>query len=194
MADGAIGRHAIGAGQHGGGEVGHGGGVRAHVSAVVVEKFVIDCKDLAVRIDGRADLVVLLARVIGRDQMFAPVLDPFDRPAEFQRGGANQNVLRINLAADAEAAADMAFEQLDGFAFSPKHLRERIAVPMRHFGGAVHFQNVARLVVTRDRAARLQRHAGMAADRKLKRNNGMRGAEGGVDVAIAFADDARLCT
>ena len=67
MAGGAIGRHAIGPWQHGRGEVGHGGGVRAHVSAVVVEKFVIDCKDLAARIDSRADLVVLLARVIGRN-------------------------------------------------------------------------------------------------------------------------------
>ena len=63
---------------------------------------------------------------------------------------------------------------------------------MRHFGGAVHFQNVARFVVARDGAARLQRHAGMAADRKLKRNNGMRVAEGGVDVAIGFLQDGRL--
>ena len=60
------------------------------------------------RVDGGADFVMLLARMIGRDQVFAPVLDPFDRTTEFQRGGANQNILWINFAADAEAAADMA--------------------------------------------------------------------------------------
>src|SRR6185437_3789131 len=43
-----------------------------------------------------------------------------------------------------------------------------------------------------DGAARLERHAGVAADGKLKRNNRMRIAEGGVDVAIALAHDAGL--
>ena len=159
-----------------------------------MKKFVIDCKDVAVLIDGGADFVMLLARMIGRDQVFAPVLDPFDWLAEFQRGGANENVLGIKFAADAEAAADMALEQLDGFPFPSKHLRERIAIPMRHLGGAIHFQNIARLIVTGDGAARLQRHAGMAADGKLKRNNRLRVAEGGVHVAIALAHDAGLRT
>ncbi len=163
--------------------------MRAHVSAVVVEKFIIDCKDMAVPVDGRAHLVVLLARVIGRDQMLAPVLDPFDRTAEFQRGRADQHVFRINFAADAEAATDMALVELDGFGCAAKHLRQRVAIPVRHLGGAVQFQNVARSVVARDGAARFQRHAGVAADRKLKRNNGVRSAEGGIDVAIGFLQD-----
>ena len=61
-----------------------------------------------------------------------------------------------------------------------------LAVPMRHLGGAVHFENVACGVIARDRAACFHRHAGMAADRKLKLNNGVGVAEGGVDIAIAF--------
>ena len=48
VADGAIGRHAIGAGQHGGGEIGHGRRVGAHIGAVVVEEFVVDAEDAAV--------------------------------------------------------------------------------------------------------------------------------------------------
>ena len=112
VADGAIGRHAIGARQHGGGEIGHGGGMRAHIGAVVVEEFVVDAENAAVFVDRRLDLVALLARVIGGDQMLAPVLDPFDRPLERQRRGADQHVFRIHLAADAEAAADMAFVEL----------------------------------------------------------------------------------
>ena len=114
MADRPIGRHAIGPGQHGGGEIGHGGGVGAHVAALVVEEFVVDGENAAFRIDRGADLVPLLARMIGGDQMLAPVLDPFHRPAEPQRGEADQHVLGIELAADAEAAADMAFEQMHG--------------------------------------------------------------------------------
>ncbi len=113
--------------------------MRAHVSAVVVEKFVIDRKDMAVFVDGGADFVLLLARVIGGNQMFATVLDPFDGFTEFQRRRADQNVFRINFAAHAEAAADMTLEQLNGFPFPPKHLRQRIAVPVRHFRRAVHF-------------------------------------------------------
>ena len=58
-------------------------------------------------------LVALLARMVGGDQMLAPVLDPFHRPAEPHRRDADQHVLRIEFAADAEAAADMAFEQMD---------------------------------------------------------------------------------
>ena len=82
MAARAIGRHAVGAGQHGGGEIGHGRRVRAHVGAVVVEELVVDAEDAAVFVDRRPDLVALLARVIGGDQVLAPVLDPFDRPLE----------------------------------------------------------------------------------------------------------------
>src|SRR6185437_155970 len=147
---GAIGRHAIGAGQHRGGEIRHGGGVRAHVSAIVVEKFVIDCKNFAIFVDGGTDFVVLLARMIGRDQMFAPVLDPFYRTSECQRGRAHQNIFRIDFAAHAETAADVTLEQLNGFTFAPKHFRQRVAIPVRHFGGAVHFQYVVGFVVTHD--------------------------------------------
>src|SRR5579872_877476 len=130
--------------------------------------------------------------MISRDQMLAPVFYPFDRFSQFQRGKTDQHIFRIKLAANAEAAADMALEQLHGFSFTPEQLRELIAIPMRHLGGAVHFQNVIRLVVARDGAARFERHARVAADGKLKRDNGMRSAESGVEIAEALAHDARL--
>ena len=63
---------------------------------------------------------------------------------------------------------------------------------MRHLGGAVQLQHVARGVVARDRAARLQRHAGMAADRKIERDDRVRGAKRAVEVAIGLLDDHRL--
>ena len=119
VADHAIGRHAIGAGQHGGGEIGHGRGVGAHIGALVVKELAVDGEQAAVGIDRGANAVVLLARMIGGDQMLAPVLDPFHRPAEPQRAEADQHVLGIKLAAHAEAAADVAFVEM--------HARRRAA-------------------------------------------------------------------
>ena len=136
-----------------------------------MEEFVVDAEDAPVAIDGGPYLVALLARMIGGDQVFTTIFDPFDRLTEFQCGGADQHIFRIQLAADAEAAADMALVEMDGFSFAAKHLRERIAIPMRHLGGAVHFQHVLGLVVARDGAARFQRHAAVAAYGKVELDN-----------------------
>ena len=79
MADRAVGRHAIGAGQNARRHVHDARRVGAHIGALVVEIDVVDGEDDAVVVDRGADLVQLLARVIGGDQMLAPVLDPFHR-------------------------------------------------------------------------------------------------------------------
>ena len=84
-------------------------------------------EDAALGVDRGADLVPLLARVIGGDQMLAPVLDPFHRPAEPQRGEADQHVLGIKLAANAEAAADMPFEQMHASAGSRPSMRAMLS-------------------------------------------------------------------
>ena len=63
---------------------------------------------------------------------------------------------------------------------------------MRHLGGAVQFENVARGVVAADGAAGLQRHAGVPADGELEFDDVLGGAEHRIDVAIALADDRRL--
>ena len=109
MADRAIRRHAIRAGQYARRHVYDACRVGAHIGALIVEITVVDGEDHAVAIDRGADVVQLLARMIGRDQMLAPVLDPFHRPVESHGGDADQYVLGIKLAADAEAAADMGF-------------------------------------------------------------------------------------
>ena len=85
----------------------------ADVGALVGPEFVVDAEDEASRIDRCPDPVNLIARMVGRDQVLAAVLDPFDRPAEAQRREADQHIFRIELAADAEAATDMAFVELD---------------------------------------------------------------------------------
>ena len=192
MADRAVGRNAIRAGQHGGGKIGNGGRVRAHVGALVVKEFVVDGEDAAFGLDGRPDAMELLARMVGGDQVLAAVLDPFHRPAEPERRGAHQNILGIELAADAEAAADMALVEMHPRRRKPEHAGDLVAIPMRHLGRAMQFQHLAGAVITSDCAAGLERHAGMAPDAELERNRRMGVAEGRIDVAVFLADHARL--
>ncbi len=146
----------------------------------------------AVGVDRGADLVQLLARVIGRDQVLAPVFDPFHRPVEFFGGDANQHILGIELAADAEAAADMRLVDMDRARRHAEHARQQFLIAMRHLGGAVQFEDAARGVVAADGAARLQRHAGMPADGKLELDDVGGVAEYRIDVAIALADHRRF--
>ena len=67
-----------------------------------------------------------------------------------------------------------------------EHAGDVVPVPPRHLGGPVQLQHVARAIVARDGAARLDRHAGVAADREIELHHRMRGAERGGDVAVGF--------
>ena len=154
MADRAIGAgHAVRPRQHAAGHHGDAGGVGAHIGAVVVIDHVVDGEDFALVGAGRPDVVMLVARMVGGDQVLAAVLDPFHRALEPHRGDADQNVLGIELAADAEAAADMRLEALHRRRRAVEHARDQLLVPVRHLGGAVQLQHVARGVVAADRAA-----------------------------------------
>ena len=55
MADGAVGRHAVGPGQDAGRHVHDARGVGAHIGALIVEIAVVDGEDHAVAVDGGAD-------------------------------------------------------------------------------------------------------------------------------------------
>ena len=164
----------------------------AHVGALIVKYFILDRENAPVAIDGGADVMLLLARMVGGDQMLAAILDPLDRPPHAQRRGAHQNVLRIKLAANAETAADMAFVEVNRRRGASKHAGNLVPVPMRHLGGAVKLEDVAGRIVSGDRAAGFERDAGMPPDRQRCGDDGVSGAKGRVDVAITLADDSRL--
>ena len=115
MAGDAIGGDDVGPRQHGGGEVRHGGGMGADIGALVGEEDVVEGEDEAARVDRGADAVDLVARVVGGDEVLAAVLDPLDRPAEPERAERREHILRVDLAADAEAAADMALVEVELF-------------------------------------------------------------------------------
>ena len=141
-------------------------------------------------VDGGAHAKMLLARLIGRHQVLAAILDPFHRAAQPQRRDADQNVLRIDFAAHAEAAADMAFVQMHARWLAAEHSGERVAVPMRYLGGAVQFENAAR--DAGDGAARLQRYAAVAADFQIEHDDGVSAREGRVHIAKTLADQGGL--
>ena len=113
MADRAIRRHPIGAGQDARRHVHDARGMGAHIGALIVEIAVVDGQDAALVIDRGAHVVKLLARMIGGDQMFAPVLDPFHRPLEPHRSDADQDIFRIEFAADAEPPSHVRFVHVD---------------------------------------------------------------------------------
>ena len=73
-------------------------------------------------------------------QMLAAVLDPFHRPADQPRRERDQEILGIELALDAEAAADVDLDHVDVVFGDAEHRRERAAVEEQHLGGAEHGQ------------------------------------------------------
>ena len=135
---------------------------------------------------------MLIARMVGGDQMLAAVLDPFHRAVEPHRGDANQHVLGINLAADAEAAADVQLVAPHRRRRPPEHARDQLLVPVRHLRRAVQLQHVARGVVAAERAARLQRHAGVPAGCQVQLDDGVRRREHRLDVAVALREECRF--
>src|SRR5258708_38464437 len=109
----------------------------AHIGALRMEELVVDSQHAAMGIHRGTQQMALLARMIGGEEMLAPVLDPLHRPPEAQCGNGGKHVFRIELAADAKTAADMAFLEMDGFRFAAKHPRKIVARAMRHFCGAI---------------------------------------------------------
>jgi hypothetical protein len=103
---------------------------------------VVDGEDFAVVRHRRPDVVVLMARVVGGDQMLAPVLDPLHRAIEPHRCDTDQHVFGIKLAADAEAAADVRLVALHRRRRALEHSRQKLLVPVRHLGGAVQLQHI----------------------------------------------------
>src|SRR5262249_22597441 len=135
------------------------------------------------------NLVALLPRMIGRQQMLAPVLDEFDRPQETPRCDQYQNVLRIELAAYAEAAAGVAFVEMELGEAEPQHVGQGFAILVRHLGGAIELEHVARRIVAADRATGLDRYSGVATDPEVELNDITRAVEGWAEITEALLAD-----
>ena len=192
MPDCAVSGYAIGAGQHPGGHVGHARAVCPDIGALIVEEFIVYGENASVRIDRGANPVRLFTRMIAGHQVFAPVFYPFHRPLQAQCAQANQHILGVNFAPHTEAAADMAFIQVDGGGTAPEHACQQVAIGVGPFGRAVQLKQVPRGIVAGDGPPRFQRHTRMPANGNFQFDHAVRRSERGVDVAVGFADDRRF--
>ena len=188
MSDRAIGRHAVRPRQDPGGHVDDARGMGAHIGALIVEIAIVDGENDAMGVERGANLVHLLARMIGGDQVLTAIFEPFHRAMESLGGDADQDVFRVKFAANAESAADIRFMNVNCARRQTEHARQQFLIAVRHLGGAVQFKNAVRRVIAADCAARFQRHAGMPADGQFQFDDVRRFAEYGVDVAIALPD------
>ena len=108
------------------------------------------------------EVAVDFARVIGRHQVLAAILDPFDRAADMAGRERDEKILGIELAAHAEAAADIELDHVDGLLGKPQHGREHATVEEQDLGGAENDELLLRRIPFGDEAAGLQRHRGQA--------------------------------
>ncbi len=185
-------RHDVWAGQHRRGQVRHGDPVGANIAALVVPELVLDREQSTIGGRRGADMVDLVARLVGGDQVLAPVFDPFDRPPQSQCRERRQHVFRIKLAAHPETTADMTFKEMHRGRGAAEHSCQGIPVPVRHLGGAVHFERVGGRLVADDGAACFQRHAGVSPGHQFQLDRDRGGGERRIGVAVAFAQHHRL--
>src|SRR5215831_13624903 len=139
--------------------------MRSDIAPLVMQKVVIDAEQTALGVNRRTNAMPLLARVIGRHQVLAAIFQPLDRSSEAHRRDKNEYILRIDLSAHAEAAADMSFVKMKRGRAAAEHAGKRLPIFVRHLSGAMQLEYIARSVITTDSTARFEGDAGMTADR-----------------------------
>ena len=155
-------RHAVGAGQHLRGVARRRHAVGADIGAEIGGAAPAQREDGAVARAGDLQLAFGIAGVVGGDQVLAAVLDPFHRAVEPARRERDQEVLRIEFAAHAEAAADVGLDHGDGGLVEAHLLRQDAAVVERHLGDAGDRHVAFGRVPFGEQAARLHGHRGEA--------------------------------
>src|SRR6516165_11173939 len=153
-----------------------------------MKELIVEGEDPALAIDPRADPMALLAGMVGGHQMLAPVLDPLDRAPEAHRGEDDQHIFGIELTANAEAAADMAFAEMHRGGVAPEHAGEHVPGCVRHLGGAIQLDYVGCEIITGEGPASFERNPGVTPDRQVEFDDRMRSGKRGFEIAVALAD------
>jgi len=130
--------------------------------------------------------------MVGGKQMLAPILDPFDRSAQLHRREADQHILRVELAAHAEAATDMDLVQMQRARAALEHAAQGIAGAVRDLGGTIEPQHVAAGIMDADSAARLHRHGGVPSDLEIELDHRMGRGKRAFDIAEAVSQHRGL--
>ncbi len=124
-------------------------------------------QDGAVARAGDLQLAFGIARMVGREQIFAAILDPFHRATGETRRERHEEIFRIEFAARTEAAADVELQHAHRQFRQVHHLRQHPPIGERHLGRATNDHLLLVCVPFGEQAARLHRHGRMALDAEM---------------------------
>ena len=153
-------------------------------------------------VEGDLEIPMLVALLDGGEKMLAPVLDPFDRPAQEEACASERHLLRIHHELGAEAAADVRRHDPQLIFIETQHSHEKAAHLVGELRRRPERQPVLVGVVDGDRAASLDRVRAAAvlleidADAPRGAREGIRGVAIGLleldqEVALAGPVGAR---
>ena len=130
--------------------------------AAIDDVVVAQRQNAAIIVKADLDVVQLVARMGRAHQMLAPVLDPAHRPAEPAGEEGDQQVLGIDVAFAAKAAADIERDAAHA-RFRQAQKRGRLAPnPVHHLGRGPDRHRVGARIIGADDAAAFHRHGGIA--------------------------------
>ena len=159
--------------------------MRPDVAAEIDGEAVAQRHDRAVAPHADLDLVVLLSRVVRRHQVLAPVLDPLHGAPQSHGRPRHDEVLGIEFAAHAEAAADLELDEVDQMLGMAEQVGQDAPVEVRDLGDAPEREHPRSRIVGGREPARLHRHAGVTLDREALGETALGGGKPALRVAGA---------
>ena len=122
--------------------------------------------------------------------MLAAILDPLHRPAQFARQERDQQIFRIDMAFDAETAADIERDAADAGLRKFQHRGRLAPQPMHDLGRRPDRHRIGPRIVQSDHAAAFHRHGGVAMMIKAPLQPMRRARKRAVGVAFANREGA----
>ena len=158
---------------------------KRRVGADVDDVAVADPEDRAATAGCDLQVMDLLARLVGRQQVFAPILDPAHRPADPAGEKRDDELLAIEAVLDAEAAADVRGDDADRVLGHAEHVREHPAGAVRRLRRVPDVEAVAGLatLVAGYDTPGLERLPAQAAEAEVEPQYDVGFGEGAIDVA-----------
>ena len=144
-----------------------------------------DTEQLSVGIDGDLHVPVLVALHVRREEVFAPVLDPFDRAAQVLRDQRDQRLLDIVDRLRAEPAADIGRDDAHLVGFPAQHVDDVLLHQERRLRRRPDGQHVLQIVILGHNGAVLDREPAAPVDPVFLAMGHMRVGEGVSDIAIS---------
>ena len=172
-----------------GGVVDHGGADRIPCAAID-DEMIAQREDAAFVVEADVDIVDLVARVTGTHQMLAAVLDPLHRPSELAGQKRNQQIFRIDMTFDAEAAADVERKATHAGLGKLEHRGCLAPHPMHHLGGRPDRDRIRPGLVQADDAAALHGHGGVAVMLEAPLQAARRTRQRGIHIGLADREGA----